>query len=920
MNLQDVSHFKQLISLHPLLKSEQQDRITIIISGKQFIVQNRQLKTFPDTLLGNDEKRRVFYDNKSNVYRFDRHPSIFESILYYYLNPGMLMRPPHIESEIFYEELRFWQIDKYHIEAFIDEDMTPLDDIRLLPSEKWRRIIWKTLTYPETIHFPYGELTIGISMSITLLSCIPFMSEIIPTVTELTQFQTILGVEQIHFPLYMRPSYIIEIICIMVFTIELNLRIISAPRFSLILYDICNFLDLIIILSSSICLISYHLHNIGSIDNFLSFYYWLLIIKSFRIYRLARHMSYLRLLYKAIAMCLNELCTLIISVIFCMLLFGTLIYIIDNSQSESNTRNLLDGFWLAFITLTTLGYGDIYPRSFEARLIAGLCALIGIIVFSVNDGVTSRRYTGYPLNSTLVSSYTPDTIRSIINHAAAGQPYSTTVWIRINRVGIQISAQDPQIARTRIPVFIPIGLVHDIYMLPSINNVICIVYDELQSNMKGVLLYVVHPSDAQLLRDDFRIVKQASSTQQTPQQPPYTSPFDKLHPTENAAPVYTPIPSKSPLLYEPYRTNNTAHPRHPSPRRILYTRENETARKPTITPTLLSITHAPYKGSYHSDREDHTHRRHKSPRKHKTVHSPTKRASDTGIKARKYRSRSPEKQAKPKLPVTSTSLELTPEQLQQQQQQQLQLQQQQQQQLLIQQQQQMAAWQANQQMPMIPMGIYNRYVPKTIPLPTGETLKTTLPVAGMTGVAATTNGAAMAFIEPQRATKGASASRSPSRSRSNSPRRNHDHGQNRSVSAQNSSTAQTSRHTTHHHHHHHRRHRPNGNAYVITRGEPNTFDTVSQPSRSRSKYTTMSTVNNNNNSNSSDNDDETKQYLKMLIDEMQAMKLEMNRMRQLAVSAPKGRSDSIHADIKDLRSHIDLIRARIAMTPKVAEK
>lgn len=40
------------------------------------------------------------------------------------------------------------------------------------------------------------------------------------------------------------------------------------------------------------------------------------------------------------------------------------------------------------------------------------------------DNSLARRYTGYPLNSTLVSSYTPDTIRSIITHAASGQPYS----------------------------------------------------------------------------------------------------------------------------------------------------------------------------------------------------------------------------------------------------------------------------------------------------------------------------------------------------------------------------------------------------------------------------------------------------------------------------------------------------------------
>ncbi|CAF5120577.1 unnamed protein product, partial [Rotaria magnacalcarata] len=202
------------------------------------------MKKFPETLLGNEDKRRAFYDDKSNLYRFNRHPSVFESILYYYLNPGVLIRPPHVEPEIFYEELRFWNLNENLIEAFIEEDMTPLDDIRILPVEKWRRIIWKTLAYPESFHFPYDKLVIGTYMLITLVSCVPFMNEIIPIVTELNKLRNVLGIKQIDFPLYIRSFYIIEIISITIVSIELNLRIISAPKLPLILYDIFNFLDL----------------------------------------------------------------------------------------------------------------------------------------------------------------------------------------------------------------------------------------------------------------------------------------------------------------------------------------------------------------------------------------------------------------------------------------------------------------------------------------------------------------------------------------------------------------------------------------------------------------------------------------------------------------------------------------------------
>ena len=88
----------------------------------------------------------------------------------------------------------------------------------------------------------------------------------------------------------------------------------------------------------------------------------------------------------------------------------------------------------------------------------------------------------------------------------------------------------------------------------------------------------------------------------------------------------------------------------------------------------------------------------------------------------------------------------------------------------------------------------------------------------------------------------------------------------------------------------------------------------SQPSRTRQQQS-PATMNHVDHA-----DEETKQYIKMLMDEMQAMKIEMSKLRQAAAVGPKGRSDSIQVDLKEIRSHIDLIRSRMAMTPRVVDK
>jgi hypothetical protein len=194
-------------------------------------------------------------------------------------------------------------------------------------------------------------------------------------------------------------------------------------------------------------------------------------------------------------------------------------------------------------------------------------------------------------------------------------------------------------------------------------------------------------------------------------------------------------------------------------------------------------------------------------------------------------------------------------------------------------------------------------------LPTGETIKTTLSPTN-------TNGQVVAHLKPQNGTNGHSSTHSPSRSRSISPRRPDQQFRNRPLSAQNGDASAILIQSSHHHHHH-RRHHANGHS--SSKPDSTMYNTISHSSRAHSKY--LSTGNNNNNNNNTDNEHETKQYLKQLIDDMQAMKLEMNKIRlaSSSVGTTRARSDSLRVNLKELRSDIDAIRARMAMTAKISK-
>ena len=54
-----------------------------------------------------------------------------------------------------------------------------------------------------------------------------------------------------------------------------------------------------------------------------------------------------------------------------------------------------DAFWLTVITMTTVGYGDMVPRSASQKTVASLCAISGVFIGVLSVGITAMHFSTY---------------------------------------------------------------------------------------------------------------------------------------------------------------------------------------------------------------------------------------------------------------------------------------------------------------------------------------------------------------------------------------------------------------------------------------------------------------------------------------------------------------------------------------------
>uniref|UniRef100_A0A1A7YJL1 Potassium voltage-gated channel, Shaw-related subfamily, member 1 n=1 Tax=Iconisemion striatum TaxID=60296 RepID=A0A1A7YJL1_9TELE len=435
--------------------SDDKDRIVINVGGIRHQTYRSTLRTLPGTRLSwlaePDAPNHFDYDEKIQEFFFDRHPGVFAHILNYY-RTGKLHCPADVCGPLYEEELAFWGIDETDVEPCCwmtyrqhreaeealdsfgggglldlgsddaepeqehedDDEMTR----RLAHGDspdarsgslwsRWQKRVWALFEDPYSSK--YARWIALASLFFILVSITTFCletHEAFNPIKNRTDVELVGDEMVVNF--YQETetaAYLtyIEGVCVVWFTFEFLMRITFCPNKFDFIRNALNIIDFVAILPFYLEVGLSGLSSKAAKD-VLGFLRVVRFVRILRIFKLTRHFVGLRVLGHTLRASTNEFLLLIIFLALGVLIFATMIYYAERigadpkdptASAHTNFKNIPIGFWWAVVTMTTLGYGDMYPETWSGMLVGALCALAGVLTIAMPVPVIVNNFGMY---------------------------------------------------------------------------------------------------------------------------------------------------------------------------------------------------------------------------------------------------------------------------------------------------------------------------------------------------------------------------------------------------------------------------------------------------------------------------------------------------------------------------------------------
>ncbi len=190
-----------------------------------------------------------------------------------------------------------------------------------------------------------------------------------------------------------RAFRIIETVSVVIFSVEYLLRLWTAPLMypqerpaKARLKYAFSFMALVDLLA----ILPFYLPFIIPVD--LRVLRMIRLLRILRILKVNRYTNALSTVGNVIKSRAAQLISSMLVVLVLMVMASVLMYNVESEAQPDVFQNAFSGLWWAVATLTTVGYGDIYPITVLGKLLSAVIALLGIGLVAVPTGIISAGF------------------------------------------------------------------------------------------------------------------------------------------------------------------------------------------------------------------------------------------------------------------------------------------------------------------------------------------------------------------------------------------------------------------------------------------------------------------------------------------------------------------------------------------------
>jgi voltage-gated potassium channel len=176
----------------------------------------------------------------------------------------------------------------------------------------------------------------------------------------------------------------IEWVFTALFTLEYLARLVSVDRPLRYALSFFGIVDLVAVLPTYLALIFPEMHALIDVRV-------LRLLRIFRIFRLTEYVADYQVMLEALVASRRKILVFLSAVVMVALILGTLLYVVEGP--EHGFTDIPTAMYWAVTTITTVGFGDITPKTDIGRLIASVIMLIGWGTLAVPTGIVTAEMT-----------------------------------------------------------------------------------------------------------------------------------------------------------------------------------------------------------------------------------------------------------------------------------------------------------------------------------------------------------------------------------------------------------------------------------------------------------------------------------------------------------------------------------------------